>query len=128
MGGKNRKFRVPRGGKLSPDSESPRNLLQKSGLASHFGPQKCDFASRGGGPLPEVLTVPSGIRARSDPYEKIGLRGMGVTKPYNFIWFRDTHATEPYFFIGIGACKIFSVNSIGFAVGAAVPHAVREHA
>ena len=36
-----------------------------------------------------------------DPYEQIGLRGMGVTKPYEFVWFRDTHATEPYFFIGV---------------------------
>ena len=41
---------------------------------------------------------------------------MGVTKPYQFIWFRDTHATEPYFFIGIGACKIFSINRIGFSL------------
>jgi hypothetical protein len=60
---KNLEVRVPCGGKRSQDSESLRRELSKSGLASHVGPQKCDFAGRGGGPLPEVLTVPSGIRA-----------------------------------------------------------------
>jgi hypothetical protein len=40
---KNRKCRVPRGGKRSPDSESVRRELSKSGLPSHAGPQKRDF-------------------------------------------------------------------------------------
>ena len=56
----------------------------------------------------EPPTVDGKNLARSDPYENIGFRGMGVTKPYKFIWFRDTHATEPYFFIGIGVCNIVS--------------------
>ena len=46
---KNRKCRISRGGKRSPDSESARRELSKSGLASHVGPQKCDFASNSGG-------------------------------------------------------------------------------
>jgi hypothetical protein len=40
---KHRNFRVSRGGKRSLDSESARRELSKSGLASHFGPPKCDF-------------------------------------------------------------------------------------
>jgi hypothetical protein len=60
--GKNRKYRVSCGGKRSPESESARRELSKSGLASHFGTQKCDFTGRGGGPLPEVLTVSSEMR------------------------------------------------------------------
>ena len=59
---KNLIFRVSCGGKRSPDSESPRREISKSGVASHFGPQKCDFTGRGGGPLPEVLTVSCGMR------------------------------------------------------------------
>jgi hypothetical protein len=39
---KHRKYRVPRGGKRGPDSEVARRELSKSGLASHFGPQKND--------------------------------------------------------------------------------------
>jgi hypothetical protein len=62
--------RSPRGApaepKRSPDSDSARRELSKSGLASHFGPQTCDFASRGGGPRLEVLPVPSGIRASGE--------------------------------------------------------------
>jgi hypothetical protein len=46
-------FRVSRAGTRSPDPESVRRELSKSGLASHFGQQTCGFASRGGGPLPE---------------------------------------------------------------------------
>ena len=46
---KHRKCRVSRGGKRSPDSESARRELSKSGLASQCGPQKCDFASNSGG-------------------------------------------------------------------------------
>jgi hypothetical protein len=60
---KDLKFRGQRGGKRGPDSEAARRELSKSGLASHVGLQQCDFASRGGGPLPEVLPVLTGIRA-----------------------------------------------------------------
>jgi hypothetical protein len=51
--GGNGKCRVSRGSEQSPDSEPVRRALSKSGLASGFGPQKCDFTSRGGGPPPE---------------------------------------------------------------------------
>jgi hypothetical protein len=61
-GQQNSKCRVSGVSERSPDSDSPRKTLQKSGLASHVGPQKCDVASRGGGPLPEVLPVPSDRR------------------------------------------------------------------
>jgi hypothetical protein len=40
---KKRKFRIPRGGKRGPDSESARRELSKSGLASHF--RKKSFAT-----------------------------------------------------------------------------------
>jgi hypothetical protein len=46
---KNPKYRVPRGGKRSPDSESARRELSKSVLASHVGPQKRDVMSNSGG-------------------------------------------------------------------------------
>jgi hypothetical protein len=36
----------------SPDSDSARSSLQKSGLGADFGPH-IDFAGRGEGPLPE---------------------------------------------------------------------------
>jgi hypothetical protein len=52
-GAKHRHFRVPHGSERSPDSDSPRKALQKSGLGSNSGPQHIDFAGRGGGPLPE---------------------------------------------------------------------------
>jgi hypothetical protein len=41
--------RVSRGGTRSPDSESARRELSKSGLASHSCPQTCDFTSNSGG-------------------------------------------------------------------------------
>ena len=41
----NREFRIPRGGKRSPDSASARRELSKSGFASHVGLLKCDFTS-----------------------------------------------------------------------------------
>jgi hypothetical protein len=44
---KHRKCRVTRGGKRSPDSESARRELSKSGLA-YFGSRKSDFASDSG--------------------------------------------------------------------------------
>jgi hypothetical protein len=46
---KHRQIRVSRGGTRSPDSESARRELSKSGLASHFDLQNCDFASNSGG-------------------------------------------------------------------------------
>jgi hypothetical protein len=46
---KHRRFRVPCGGRRSPDSDFARNLLQKSGLGFHFGPQNSDFTSNSGG-------------------------------------------------------------------------------
>jgi hypothetical protein len=52
MRGENRKCRVPRGGKRSPDSDYERHLLQKSGFGVHFGLQKCDFKSNSGGGAP----------------------------------------------------------------------------
>jgi hypothetical protein len=45
---KNRKCRAPHGGKRSPDSESARRELPKSGLDSHVGPQKYDFIKKSG--------------------------------------------------------------------------------
>jgi hypothetical protein len=48
------------GWKRSPDSESQPRELSKSGLGAHVGPQTCDFASRGGGPFPEVLPASRG--------------------------------------------------------------------
>jgi hypothetical protein len=45
---KKRKCRVSRGGKRSPDSESVRQELSKSGLASHLGSQKRDVTSNSG--------------------------------------------------------------------------------
>jgi hypothetical protein len=44
-GATNRKFDVSRGSEWSPDSESALRELSKSGLASHFAPRTCDFAS-----------------------------------------------------------------------------------
>jgi hypothetical protein len=41
---KHRQFRFSRGSERSPDLESARTFLQKSGLGSHVGPQTCDFA------------------------------------------------------------------------------------
>jgi hypothetical protein len=46
---KSRKCRVSSSGKRSPDSDSLRRELSKSGLASPFGRRKCDFASNSGG-------------------------------------------------------------------------------
>jgi hypothetical protein len=46
---KHRTFRVSLTPDPSPDSDSARNLVQKSGLDSHVGPQQCDFASNSGG-------------------------------------------------------------------------------
>jgi hypothetical protein len=65
-GATNRTFRVSRGSERSPDSESVRRELSTSGLGSKFDPHKCDFTGRGGGPLPEVLPVPSGMRCGRD--------------------------------------------------------------
>jgi hypothetical protein len=58
---KHRKGRIPCGGKRSPGSESARRELSKSGLASRFGPQKCDFPSNSaGGTTGGGTTVHSG--------------------------------------------------------------------
>jgi hypothetical protein len=48
-GAKKRKFRVSHAEKPSPDSESARRELSKSGVAFHVGPQKCDVTSESGG-------------------------------------------------------------------------------
>jgi hypothetical protein len=77
-GAANQKFSVSRGNAWSPDSESARREPSKSCLASHFGPQKCDFASRAGGPLPEVLRVPSGIRTSLRRAGTCGRMGVSV--------------------------------------------------
>jgi hypothetical protein len=42
-------FRVSCAGQRSPDSESARRELSKSGLACHVGPQACTFTSHSGG-------------------------------------------------------------------------------
>jgi hypothetical protein len=48
-GWKNRKCRISRSKKRSPDSESAHRELPKSGLASQFVPQTCDFIRNSGG-------------------------------------------------------------------------------
>jgi hypothetical protein len=48
-----RKVRMSRTPDPSPDSDSARNTLSKSGLGSKLGPQDKDVAGSGGGPLPE---------------------------------------------------------------------------
>jgi hypothetical protein len=45
---KEQKGHLPRGWKRSPDSDSQRNVLQKSSLDSKFGPQNINVTSNSG--------------------------------------------------------------------------------
>jgi hypothetical protein len=85
-GAKHQQMRVSCGPDPSPDSDSPRNLLQKSGLVSHVDPNECDFTGRGGGPFPESFRcrldfVPLGAGAFSLLPETMALQKLIVCTP-----------------------------------------------
>jgi hypothetical protein len=67
-----RKYRVPRGGKRSPDSESAHRELSKSCIGSYFGPQTFDFtSSNGGGPRLGHQSAPGSGHAGSSCYRRM---------------------------------------------------------
>jgi hypothetical protein len=66
---KHRTFSVPHGVEWSPDSNSARTLLQKSGLDAEFGSRKFDFTSNSGGGT--TAGAPTPTRASPGPLRMV---------------------------------------------------------
>jgi hypothetical protein len=95
-GATNRKCRVPPAGKRSRDSESTCREFSKSSLASHVGSRKRDVAGRGGGPLPEVLPVLSGIHASGAGGTTTGAPTRPRVRPSPIQCTTETLSANPY--------------------------------
>ena len=117
---KHRNFRVPRGGKRSPDSDSALRELSKSGLASDCGPQKCDFARNSGGGTTAGAPTWTRVRPRRNQCTTQALSRTPIS--LTLLWESRSHAYES----GVSwAFLILDVSMFAFAARAGAELGIR---